>query len=90
MFYPFVPVLLLRTLVAGTALGLVACAAKPLAESYAPQPASSASQSTAEAPTAGAPRHCHCRVLPNGAISFGSRRWPRASVPAYSTKPSLA
>jgi len=54
MFYPFVPVLLLRTLVAGTALGLVACAAKPLAESYAPQPASSASQSTVEAPTAGA------------------------------------
>ncbi len=55
MFYPFVPVLLLRTLVAGTALGLVACAAKPLAESYAPRPASSASQSTVEAPTAGAP-----------------------------------
>ncbi|MCF7201158.1 lytic murein transglycosylase [Pseudomonas oligotrophica] len=58
MHYTVVPVLLLRALVAGAALGVVACAAKPLADSYqpgaaetaAPSPTQSSSATEASAP----------------------------------------
>lgn len=89
MYYTFVPVLLLRTLVAASAMSLVvACAAEPLAQSSLVGNAAAPPVSVATMPSSTRQQKPRISASASGASSSVQKPWQRAFPPPPSTAPS--